>query len=374
MRFPRWLPYAGIVAFYVTLIVLGRIWLAPMYAKRYEPANAATMRRWMQVRDRVVFENDRLRKLTVRDSLFGVVPKSPGLYIGGLSDSVEVIINQPGAEPRVGLASLREIATREAGQSPEASIAIVGVPMRYGAHPDVRQSMERRMFFSGAVDGRPYCIVSIAVSGSTLKRHPATLVTRTGALGQCAFWARYGKPGPQIQRWLDAGGGHFAGSHYAAQAEMLERLDRLGGGEQIRMRQRRFLLPLAGQACLGGREDVCAHAVSNPGMIYGEPDSAEHFSEWDTRLGPGERTLLAHLEKDFGAQRFERFWTSDKPFEGAFEEAFDTSLGAWVRDFLEPYGNISRGARLGGDSVLLTALLLGICVGLALMTSQRRRV
>ena len=372
MKFPRWLPYAAIVAFYITLVVVLRIWLSPVYSERRESERAPAMRRWAAQMERVVQENEKLRAIVVRDSLMQLVPRTSGVHIISLADSVNVLEGGPRAEPTEQRASIHAIANREAGQDPKASITLIGFPVGYGGHPEVREGLWRRLYFSGNVTGRPYCVVAVPTFGKGLKAHEAGMSTRSGILGQCAFWSRYGPPGREVQRWLDLGGAHFAGSDYVS--GVWEYADRHSEWGLSSPRQGRFMLPLAGQACLGGREDVCARAVANPQSIYGLPDSARQVTEWDTRLAPGERTLLVKLERDFGAERFQRFWTSDKPFEEAFQEAFGVELGAWVRDALTPFGEISRGARVGGTSVLLTVLFLGACLGAALATAQRRHV
>ena len=371
MKFPRWLPYAGIVAFYITLVVVLRIWLSPLYFERRESDRAPAMRRWAAVMERVVQENEKLRAIAVRDSLLPAVPRDPGLHIISMTDSVNTVQHRPGAEPSVQRAAIHSIAMREAGPDPKASITLIGFPVGYGGHPEVREGVWRRLYFSGVANGRPYCLVAIPMSGKTLKAHEARMF-RSGILGQCAFWSRYGTPGNGIQHWLNRGGAHFAGSDYVS--GVWEYAERLGAPELSSRGQSRFLLPLAGQACLGGREDVCARAVADPQTIYGLPDVAQHVTEWDTRIAPGERTLLVKLERDFGPERFQRFWTSGAPFEAAFQEAFGVELGAWVRDSLRPFGEISRGARIGGTSVLLTLLFLAACLGAALTTAHRRRV
>jgi hypothetical protein len=372
MKFPRWLPYMGIIAFYITLIVVLRIWLSPVYFERRESERAPAMRRWAAQMERVVQENEKLRAIVVRDSLMHLVPDTPGLHIISLGDSVNVVERRPRAEPAEQRASIQAIAVREAGQDPKASITLIGFPVGYGGHPEVREGVWRRLYFSGNVNGRPYCVVAIPTFGKGLKAHEAGMLTRSGILGQCAFWSRYGPPGNEIQRWLELGGAHFAGSDYVS--GVWEYADRHSEQGPSSPRDSRFLLPLAGQACLGGREEVCARAVTNPRTIYGIPDSALHVTEWDTRLAPGERTLLIKLERDFGPERFQRFWTSNQPFEEAFQEAFGVELGAWVRHSLQSFGQISRGARVGGTSVVLTVLFLGACLGAALATAHRRRV
>lgn len=362
MKLPRWLPYAGIVAFYVTLVVLGRMWLRPSFAENRQSERAAITKRWSAVNARVLAENHRLRELVVRDSLVGLLPRAPGVYISGLDDRIDVVVNVRGSEPSIQPASLRSLVLREAGASPRVSVNVIGVPIGYGDHPEVRDYYVTRMFFSGHLDGRPYCVAAVPVTQPVLRRHQAAMITRAGILGPCAFWSRYGAAGVSIQEWLESGGRHFAGS-----AEF-------GSGGFDEWRESRFRLPIRGQACLAGRLEACTEAVVNPLGMYHRSDAAWYFSEWETYLVPGERILLIALEREFGAARFRQFWTSDLPFEVAFLDAFGTDVGTWVRKWLQPYGRIERGAHLGGRSIFLTLLFLGVCVGFVLATAQRRRV
>jgi hypothetical protein len=372
MKLPSWLPYAGIAAFYVTLVVIARIWMAPIYTGRFQSEGAAMTMHWSAINERVIYENELLRRMTLEDSLSKVLPRATGLYIDGLADSVDVVVNRRGSESSVQKASLRDLASREMGGTPKASIHLVGVPIRYGTHPDIREGVWRRMVFAGVIDGHPYCAVAIGRSNrASLQRHESILLTRDGTLGVCVFWSRYGAPGPQIQKWLDDGGVHFAGSaNVSGSSDVLQHAP----PELLARQRRRYMLPLAGQACLAGRKDVCAQAIINPRVRYGEPDSASRLSDWDARIAPNERAMFTRLERDFGSQKFEQFWTSNEPFAPAFQKAFAVDVGTWIQSWLEPVGRIDRGARIAGSSVLLTLLFLGICCGVALATAQHRRV
>ncbi|HEY0304377.1 MAG TPA: hypothetical protein VGC44_05360, partial [Longimicrobiales bacterium] len=316
MRIPRWLPYAAIVAFYITVAVIARVWLQPVFARRYDFSRTSDMRRWSAIGERMRKENDALRLLVLRDSMERVLPRTPGLYISGFADTVKVLVSRRGTEPFFENVSLRTLAQKEAGATPRASINMMAVPVRYGTHPEIPESFRRRTILFGAVDGRPYCAVTVGTTGERLVREGPAL-TRDGTLGICAFWSRYGQPGRQIERWLSAGGAHFGKAESINGVEY--RMDELVPAE-FRV-NRRFAMPLAGQACLAGREDVCARAVAQPDRIYGMPDLTWELDDWDIRLVAGEHTMLSKLEREFGAERFARFWNSNEPFEAAFQSA-----------------------------------------------------
>ena len=364
MKLPRWLPYAGMVAFYVTLAVLLRIWLAPLNLNQRQPERARLLHEWSVLSERVAMENERLRELVLRDSIERALPAGPGLYIEFPSDTVALVTPDGPTVPT----SIRLLAESEVGRNPKV-VTILMPLSRFGGHPGVREGVWRSMRLSGQVNGRPYCASAVPVMDRNRDRHPG-LFARSGMLGMCVFWGRYGPPGRDIQRWLDRGGSHFAASDPAH--GVWDYADRTSGLPGVA--PQRFRLPLAGQACLAGRNEVCGSAVLDPQRIFGRPDTAVRLNEWDIRITPAERALLSRLEREFGPQRFARFWTSGEPFEVAFSSAFGIDVGPWVYHVLKPAEPFQHGARVGSTSVLLSLLFLGICFGAALTTAQRRRV
>jgi hypothetical protein len=364
MKLPRWLPYAGIVAFYITLAVLLRLWLAPLNLNQRQPERAQVLHQWSVLSERVAVENERLRELVLRDSLERALPPAPGLYINFPSDTVAFITPDGPASPM----AIRPLAEKEVGRDPKVITILMPLP-KFGGHPGVREGVWRSLRISGEVNGQPYCASAIALMSRNRDRHPS-LFARSGMFGECAFWSRYGPPGRDIQRWLDQGGSHFAVSDPAHGVwDYTARISSLPGPGELR-----FRLPLAGQACLAGRQDVCGAAVLNPQRILGWPDSMAGLNDWVVRIAPAERALLSRLERDFGPDRFARFWTSTEPIEVSFHSAFGVRIGAWVYSVLKPAEGFQHGARIGGTSILLSLLFLGICFGAALATAQRRRV
>jgi hypothetical protein len=54
-------------------------------------------------------------------------------------------------------------------------------------------------------------------------------------------------------------------------------------------------------------------------------------------LGVIEPFLFQDLERQFGPERFARFWNSDADVSHAFEAAFDVAPGVWVRGWARSY-------------------------------------
>jgi hypothetical protein len=351
----RWLPYAAIVAFYITLYVVGRLWLQPLLVRELDAPGKADQRRWAALSERVRYENERLREIMVRDSLRPLIPAHLGVSINVRSDD-EVYV--------------RRAVQREVTDSPRAALAVFEVPQLYGAHPHVRDHVfHRRFYVNGESGGLPYCAVALPQSdwrGANKRR--AEEIAQRGVLGPCLLWGRYGAPGPAVRRWLETEGLRFARRDVQVGVDFSQIEDLRPFS--LRRDQMRALLPIDGQACLSGQLDKCSSAI----LSSSRSQVPTEFGMSVPRLFLGESYLLHTLEREFGNERFAKFWQSDQPVEVAFRSAFGIDLGTWVYRWMKPLGHFRAGASLSGISLILTLLFLGILTGAVLVAAQHRQV
>jgi hypothetical protein len=352
----RWLPYAAIGAFYIGLVILVLVWIRPLFVRRDGPRESAQLV-YSSLYDRVMFENNELRRAVLRDSLQRVVPTDRRRFVEA-GDSAS--------------GYLMRLLDRELGNARAATVGVIEVSARFGTHPGVNDLFAGRMSVTGQRDGVPYCVIVLPGPFDRTARFIAQEAVWGGLFGTCHWFARYGAPGPYMQQWLDAGGArHFArfkDPQNNTWAGFLRGLEVPPNYESL-MRRR---MPIRGQKCLSGQKEACAEAVASFEMI-GE-ERAQYLAFNMPRLVMGEGSMFAQLEADFGQERFRRFWKSDRPFQEAFEQSFGVSLGEWVYDWTEPLGHMRAGARLSLSSIILTFLLIGALVGGALLTAQNRRI
>lgn len=157
-----------------------------------------------------------------------------------------------------------------------------------------------------------------------------------GAIGPCWYLARFGPPGPQIRRWLDARywdvaaaipplglqpfveEGHSGGWFDAV---LLGELDRLSA--ELSLREGcPFGQPLKCEARLLGSP---YRAGTMPANVVGGLGVGPSFS-FRSSNGP---SLLALMLQELGPERFRLFWQSDRPVLEAFQQATGASLGEW---------------------------------------------
>lgn len=302
---------------------------------------------------------------------------------------------------RSTLESARELA-------PPADL-VVGVfyePRRW-LEPDLERNVRLyggrhvgQLFYAGTVEGRPYCAtVRSAYAYRSVFHHARE--DQAHPLQLCRFWARYGPPGSEVDRWIRAGAAHFMTFERDRMPSYLEELlareARRGLFGSLEMEER-VQAPAPTEACLDGRFDVCgallldtlrwdrlAHrraghvgewwtafdsvrAVSSAFAATATSDGAEPF-------GLATPLLMHDLERAMGPERFRRFWTSELPVEQAFEEAFEERPGEWVHGWLTGYfGTHRAGPRLEASAVGFGLLLMVLAAGVAVGLARRREV
>jgi hypothetical protein len=206
----------------------------------------------------------------------------------------------------------------------------------------------------------------------------------TNILGPCRFYAAYGLPGADVSEWLASGGSGFAMA--PANKEEAQRFDR---GRPFGLRYANLSLLPEAEACLAGRMDDCTSFVMSKRTRSGLTGDAtrtktsypERIYSWDGNLRSPQRpggkhlTLVADLEAEFGADRFQSFWSSNQPMETAFASAFGLPLDEWTHDWLNArFMPDKLGPGISWETLLYSLALISFCVSIVFAAARRRQV
>ena len=219
--------------------------------------------------------------------------------------------------------------------------------------------------------------------------HPADVLERFGwansiSRGPCIFYAAFGTPGPDIERWLDSW--NFAFARLADWDTELR-----PSGERVTPVTAYYLLglPLASfgiwdaMACAGGRQERCRAIVL---ADAGSQLSSSRYN-MEPRM-PGYvavnqrayvfRSATAHFLSDVvrevGLDRFREFWTSDLPVDQAFASVVGRDIGEWTSDWLaERIGRQDFGPGVRGPGLLAAALLASLGVFAGAYVAEKRK-
>jgi hypothetical protein len=221
------------------------------------------------------------------------------------------------------------------------------------------------------------------------------LVPVSHLLGVSAYYLRFGPPGEAVGAWL-AEGNYILGQEptWAVRQEHqplesgLRRPSRTVGWWDPYSRSTTFEL----DACAGGDHAACALAALGKEayqpdprlasrLIYNRrimpPGVAPVVRYWSVRhpLGWTSQVYLADMVNDLGADRFQRFWSSDLPVDGAFAAAMEVPLDQWTMRWARAQvGAAERGPGVLLSSAAVGLLLAGAMVGGAMALVTRRQV
>lgn len=207
-----------------------------------------------------------------------------------------------------------------------------------------------------------------------------------GSLGPCAFYARFGAPGPRVRRWLDARGHDVA---------LLPSWNRTPGGGQpfeIQPEQQAWIahllregpwisvyaLPFETIRCALGRVEACLARIRRGDSDSPNPIVPGRAAErWDLRQQQliGADQLLARVLATAGPERFADFWTTTLPVDSALTLALGEPVGEWTARWQRnqvPFLRVGPAPRLA--SVLMGLLVSGVAVGTAMAIGRRREV
>lgn len=265
----------------------------------------------------------------------------------------------------------------------DTAAAIYGVPtvvLRRSSHPNVGVVVPER--------AQTPCIVTLSFSrlpSAEQLKDWSGVERSVAAMGVCAFFHRFGPPGAGVRSWLVRTRYEAAGEANWWTAKPKFRRPyaqiRREAGFALDLRSDPFerieLLP-----CAAGDIASCERLVTTPRMKTGLPAGFGVLADEQPGLLIGQRVdrhlgffggtkWLSDQLRDFGEERFARFWRSPKPMPDAFAEAFGTPIGESMRSRIAgDYEAIERGAAVSSRTALLTLLLGAILLAAAIANAR----
>ncbi|HUF49860.1 MAG TPA: hypothetical protein VMN60_03445 [Longimicrobiales bacterium] len=271
---------------------------------------------------------------------------------------------------------------------PRARVGVFVIPDTLGAYrhefgPNPRGPS---VYYAGVDDLGPYCMVVMpqymfgAVMAAPLT---ARSLPESNVLGPCRWWATYGAPGPQLAQWLRQAGYRLAMNRPPVVRDAVAPVrDRAFA----RRRPNRDMSALA-ESCIIGNADHCLQTVVTPHtdselsrwtpFAYGgSPAIAYGRVYWGSVHFSGrENAILAELERDYGAERFARFWRSDTDVQTAFATVYGTAFATWLQQWARArFSGVERPRVLNGMTLLLSLLTLGALAAAGIIEAQRRQI
>jgi hypothetical protein len=389
LRMKYWM---GLVTVGAALVA---IWTLPPSAAgpgRWHPSGTALDQRADALETEIRRSHEILKRMRWYDSL-------PALAMAGARDGLAVVL-PPSNKITPELKGRFEERIREemAGWEPRSDVvlgyviqprdvgAVPALVARVGGAPDAKES------YVGTRDGRPFCLqIKVTRPEGWDDRLIAMLrdarSQQSNFVGLCRPYMRFGPAGPHVQAWLDEGAIGFAdryGISPATRPEFRWRMTslRVFGAFRYGFSSRQTLSLdqcLAGDAA-GCRKvmlddlDVAAQGDGVP-IERGSPATSLGSSVYSSPFGFFDDYLFDDLERDFGTEAFQRFWTSDKEVTDAFADAFGVEIGAWTVSWVDRVIGVSpAGPRLTLSAGLGGLLTVSLFAGLAVAWARRRKV
>lgn len=354
-----------------------------------EPEELRTL---AELRREVRQTHDAIQALRWRDSLAALAfdIADDGMVVAGAShlvrDEILTIIRRRTRKELDGL-----------DVEPSTVVGVIIQPSDFASSRGIgRGARLETMTLMGRTPKGSYCLRVVVASDRVSPNHPAFRLRyredrsiASNTLYACRLVAQYGAPGTEVRNWLRRGAVDFAG-------ELVEDKASLNAAIAYRTRLplllsgiRRASLPrlsIEAEQCLAGMERACGEIFLDPegtASVFRNRNvmreslpfiRATRFT-YGSPFGSYDDFLIQDLQRQFGPERFRRFWTSELPVDQAFEAAFSTSPGAWTKAWaLEHIGAEAAGPGLAESTALGAFLLLVSCGALVGLVSRRRTV
>lgn len=364
----KFLPWSGLVTLVSALVAVATLPFPP----------TSLLDRYFQPDEPVRTAHDRLR--TVQAQLQGDVREfraaeaiTRGREIAARNRDAVVIEPSVPAELRAQVDSLARAAWTRIG--PGASAAHAGILVFFDSSTVqvVRHLREpnRPLEITHALpeateNGR--CLTIVRMRRATTATFPRPEML----FGPCGFYAAFGAPGAGIREWL--GARNFASALWADWTVEPKRAD-----ERSTMY---FALDAAASACLGSGGSACREVLAidveqresvrtswhRSGNTIVMPQPPGGMAE--AGLTGLDRRLLADMVREFGAERFRKFWTSSAAPDVAFRDAMGTGLEDWMRGWLREAAPAPARTAVPPSG---TILWLGVALPLLTLGAVRRR-
>lgn len=355
--------------------------------------------RYLELREELVKASWLYQRIQWRDSVSGVLQK--------MDRERAFVVQAPPAVPgpllaRVDSGVSLHLRAVEA-IPPQVPVGVFLIPNNTDLHPSAPRTWtggawNRREFFIARGSEDPFCALVEPVAREGI-RDLETVVERLvflprnpqekpNTLRICGYYARYGPPGEEVERWLRRGASEFASGVNRDGRQYLPPFQGIRG---VFGRISLFTgISLRGMACLGSSEPACeaAFLLAGPSGQEKSPlgssprfppeDSpvdffANRYGRMDPDFGSLDGFLLPALEEEFGPDRFRRFWKSDRPVLQAFQSAFEVPAGRWTGAWTRGYlGTVDRGPTVPLTASVISLATVGLFALAAGFTGRRR--
>jgi len=383
----------GIKTWSLTVVLLATavgLWELPPdpLVRARQMVDPPAVARWKGLSEDIRRTENLIQKARWADSLttLAIETQVEGLAVGApaeLSD-LEGVGRVPWITAEHLETTRRALAERLARAVPGGSEVVVGYfiqPTHFAAAPRARvDSRPATQLYLGRKNGTPVCLLVKATSGPVdaftyregyVRRFRPDLDMWNG----CRLAARYGLPGERITAWIESGGMAFG----LEGPEATVRDPTASASKVAALQYGASASFLARERCLAGAADGCAMLFLAPeGGDYATLIDAPSWITVRSYFSPfrsDDDYILWDLEREFGPDRFSRFWTSDAGVEEAFEAAFGLPVGAWMARWVEAHiGRIQRGSAPARAAYPGTMVALALSTIIAGLWSRRRRV
>lgn len=195
------------------------------------------------------------------------------------------------------------------------------------------------------------------------------------ALGPCALYAMFGRPGPRIGAWLKQGGARLA----IAGAEWSQHTETTANRWSLND-HRSLVSELARLSCARGDLTACdnylraargQHGVLTAGSQGGRV--VPNFWSRPFESVDGGR-ILSDLVAARGRDRFAVFWHSRRPVAAAFMNAYGMSLEQWTSQWVRAqvgHPPLPRALHDAAPSFITIIVLLGAAAGIGMRRTVR---
>ena len=207
------------------------------------------------------------------------------------------------------------------------------------------------------------------------------------ARGPCAFFARFGLPGPHVEEWLEEWRYSFAYLADWDRDEDEDDFDRTGPDSfaSVPLYGRQSPSTLNALGCAAGRADRCRQAliVDGPEHYFRRSGRSTAMQEagwlwggaFSSVFGPATNHFLSDIVREVGTGRFEEFWASDLPVEQAFASVVGRDIGGWTADWTtRRVGEYHFGPGVRFSGMLVALLFAGLGVFAGVYVAEKRKV
>ena len=202
-----------------------------------------------------------------------------------------------------------------------------------------------------------------------------------GALGPCAYYARFGVPSQRIRRWLgrrnydlamSAGWNQPASDWIFAWVRPEEKTGRWWW-------RGIYTFPFPAVACFAGRAAACRWSLvaGDAGAGATIPTMVVSEDAWDRRKIRliGGHWFLSEVVRATDEERFQEFWTTSLPVDSALTVALNQPVGEWTVGWFRRIGPPPPlGAAPGPLDALLGVGTGVLALGLLVLGQTRREV